>query len=138
MFAEIESSTDLDERQTLFYKAKILWDFLKIKYTAGAFISELPPILDDIINALEISTQFWLENKEELLDIGYYCGPLKWNEADEYLKVIQLIAVCYLLHREDLLERLLQVILDNAADGLEPDSTIEDFFYYRFKDRPDP
>ncbi|MDO1510030.1 PoNe immunity protein domain-containing protein [Neisseria sp. MVDL19-042950] len=94
--------------------------------------------MDDIINALEISTQFWLENKEELLDIGYYCGPLKWNEADEYLKVIQLIAVCYLLHREDLLERLLQVILDNAADGLEPDSTIEDFFYYRFKDRPDP
>ncbi|MDO1517300.1 hypothetical protein Q0X79_11835, partial [Neisseria sp. MVDL18-041461] len=95
-------------------------------------------MLDDIINILEISTQFWLQHEKELRDIGYYCGPLKWNEVDEYLKVIQLIAICYLLQREDLLERLLQVILDNAADGLEPDSTIEDFFYYRFKDRPDP
>ena len=131
-------SADLATRSLFRLKADDFWDFLRLKYTAGEEISQLPPMLDEIINVLEISTQFWFENKKELNEIGYYTPPMPWFYADYYLKVIQLIAVCYLLQREDLLERLLQVILDNAAGDLEPDTTIEDFFYYRFKDRPDP
>ena len=132
------NSDDLELKDSYGLTASTLWRCLRACYTAGEPISQLPPMLDEIISVLEISTQFWQEHKAELLDIGYYFGPLKWSEVDDYLKVIQLIAVCYLLQREDLLERLLQVILDNAADDLEPDTTIEDFFYYRFKDRPDP
>ena len=63
---------------------------------------------------------------------------MPWFYAEYYLKTLHLIALCYLLQREGLLPRLLDVILANAEGGLEPDSTIEDFFYYRFKDRPDP
>ena len=131
-------SDDIELNFSFSLQADDTWDFLRLKYTAGEEISELPSMLDEIINVLEISTQFWFENKKELNEIGYYTPPMPWFYADYYLKVIQLIAVCYLLQREDLLERLLQVILDNAADDLEPDTTIEDFFYYRFKDRPDP
>ena len=63
---------------------------------------------------------------------------MPWFYTEYYLKTLHLIALCYLLQREDLLPRLLEVILANTEDGLEPDSTIEDFFYYRLKDRPDP
>ena len=118
--------------------AENLWDMFRISYTKGDEINLLPLLLEQVIIAESHATQIWQENKQELQDKGYYCGPLKWSEVDDYLKVIQLISVCYLLQREDLLERLLQVILDNAAGDLEPDSTIEDFFYYRFKDRDDP
>ncbi|HHX2513410.1 DUF1911 domain-containing protein [Neisseria perflava] len=86
---------------------------------------------------METSTQFWKEHKKELAKHSYYSGPFEWDNSDNYMKVLGLISVCYLLQREDLLPRLLEVILANAEDGLEPDSTIEDFFYYRFKDRPD-
>ena len=100
IWSEHWHSDDLEGKHLFQYKADDFWDFLRLKYTAGEEISQLPPMLDEIINVLEISTQFWQEHKAELLDIGYYCGPLKWNEPDEYLKVIQLIAVCYLLQRK--------------------------------------
>ncbi|MDO1564658.1 hypothetical protein, partial [Neisseria sp. MVDL20-010259] len=131
-------SNDLERRNFFKYKADDLWDLLRIDYTAGEPISKLPLVLDEIINVLEVSSQFWQQNKEALNQIGYYTAPMPWFYVEHYLKVLGLISVCYLLQREDLLKRLLQVILDNAADGLEPDSTIEDFFYYRFKDREDP
>ena len=61
-----------------------------------------------------------------------------WCDVEHYLKTLHLIALCYLLQREDLLPRLLEVILANAEDDLEPDTTIEDFLDYHFKNRPDP
>ena len=131
-----EKQTDL--KYLIYLRVNDDWRFLRLNYTAGEPISNLPPILDDIIHILEISTQFWQEHKKELAEHGYYSGPFVWYDSDNYMKVLGLISVCYLLQREDLLPRLLEVILANAEDGLEPDSTIEDFFYYRFKDRPDP
>ena len=115
-----------------------IFDYLRICYTAGESISLLPPMLDRIVSTLEVSTKFWQQNKAELNKIGYYTSPMPWFYTEYYLNTLHLIALCYLLQREDLLPRLLEVILANAEDGLEPDSTIEDFFYYRFKDRPDP
>ena len=130
-----EKQTDL--KYLIYLKVNDDWRFLRLNYTAGEPISNLSSILDDIIHILETSTQFWKEHKKELAEHGYYTGPFVWNDSDNYMKVIGLISVCYLLQREDLLPRLLDVILANAEDGLEPDTTIEDFFYYRFKDRPD-
>ena len=130
-----EKQTDL--KYLIYLKVNDDWRFLRLNYTAGEPISNLSSILDDIIHILETSTQFWKEHKKELAEHGYYTGPFVWNDSDNYMKVIGLISVCYLLQREDLLPRLLDVILANAEDGLEPDTTIEDFFYYRFNDRPD-
>ena len=128
----------LESKHLFRYKFSEVFDYLRVCYTAGESISLLSPMLDRIVSTLEISTKFWQQNKAELNEIGYYTSPMPWFYTEYYLKTLHLIALCYLLQREDLLPRLLEVILANAEDGLEPDSTIEDFFYYRFKDRPDP
>lgn len=128
----------LESKHLFRYKSSEVFDYLRICYTAGESISLLSPMLDRIVSTLEVSTKFWQQNKAELNEIGYYTSPMPWFYTEYYLKTLHLIALCYLLQREDLLPRLLDVILANAEDGLEPDSTIEDFFYYRFKDRPDP
>ena len=128
----------LESKHLFRYKSSEVFDYLRIFYTAGESISLLSPMLDRIVSTLEVSTKFWQQNKAELNEIGYYTSPMPWFYTEYYLKTLHLIALCYLLQREDLLPRLLEVILANAEDGLEPDSTIEDFFYYRFKDLPDP
>ena len=128
----------LESKHLFRYKSSEVFDYLRICYTAGESISLLSPMLDRIVSTLEVSTKFWQQNKAELNEIGYYTSPMPWFYTEYYLKTLHLIALCYLLQREDLLPRLLEVILANAEDGLEPDSTIEDFFYYRFKDLPDP
>ena len=130
--------SSLESKHLFRYKFSKIFDYLRICYTAGESISLLPPMLDRIVSTLEISTKFWQQNKAELNKIGYYTSPMPWFYTEYYLNTLHLIALCYLLQREDLLPHLLEVILANAEDGLEPDSTIEDFFYYRFKDRPDP
>lgn len=128
----------LESKHLFRYKSSEIFDYFRICYTAGESIYLLSPMLDRIVSTLEVSTKFWQQNKAELNEIGYYTSPMPWFYTEYYLKTLHLIALCYLLQREDLLPRLLNVILANAEDGLEPDSTIEDFFYYRFKDRPDP
>ncbi|MBF1292394.1 MAG: DUF1911 domain-containing protein, partial [Neisseria sicca] len=128
----------LESKHLFRYKFSEVFDYLRICYTVGESISLLSPMLDKIVSTLEVSTKFWQQNKAELNEIGYYTSPMPWFYVEYYLNTLHLIALCYLLQREDLLPRLLDVILANAEDGLEPDSTIEDFFYYRFKDRPDP
>ena len=130
--------SSLESKHLFRYKFSKIFDYLRICYTAGESIPLLPPMLDRIVSTLEVSTKFWQQNKAELNEIGYYTSPMPWFYVEYYLNTLHLIALCYLLQREDLLPRLLDVILANAEDGLEPDSTIEDFFYYRFKDRPDP
>ena len=131
-------SDDLALRFLSRQQAETYWDYLKIIYTAGKPIEDLIPILEKFLASEEEITKFWQQNKVKLNDIGYYSSPMPWFYVEYYLTTLHLIALCYLLQREDLLPRLLEVILANAEDGLEPDSTIEDFFYYRFKDRPDP
>lgn len=132
------SDSSLESKNLFRFKSSEIFDYLRICYTAGESVSLLSSMLDEIMDILEASTKFWQQNKTELNEIGYYTSPMPWFYAEYYLKTLHLIALCYLLQREDLLPRLLEVILANSEDGLEPDSTIEDFFYYRFKDRPDP
>ena len=138
IFKDNSNSNNLELRNSYGLAAFTKMDYVKSSYTAGESIGELPGMLDEIIEILEVSTKFWHQNKAKLNEIGYYSSPMPWFYVEYYLTTLHLIALCYLLQREDLLPRLLDVILANAEDGLEPDSTIEDFFYYRFKDRPDP
>nr|WP_314592533.1 PoNe immunity protein domain-containing protein [uncultured Neisseria sp.] len=131
-------SDDLALRFLSRQQAETYWDYLKIIYTAGKPIEDLIPILEKFLASEEEITKFWQQNKAELNDIGYYASPMPWCDAEHYLKTLHLIALCYLLQREDLLPRLPEVILANAEDDLEPDTTIEDFLGYHFKNRPDP
>lgn len=131
-------SDDLALRFLSRQQAETYWDYLKIIYTAGKPIEDLIPILEKFLASEEEITKFWQQNKVKLNDIGYYTSPMPWFYAEYYLKTLHLIALCYLLQREDLLPRLLEVILANAEDDLEPDTTIEDFLDYHFKNRPDP
>ena len=131
-------SDDLALRFLSRQQAETYWDYLKIIYTAGKPIEDLIPILEKFLASEEEITKFWQQNKVKLNDIGYYTSPMPWCDVEHYLKTLHLIALCYLLQREDLLPRLLEVILANAEDDLEPDSTIEDFLDYHFKNRPDP
>ena len=131
-------SDDLALRFLSRQQAETYWDYLRIIYTAGHPIEDLIPILEKFLASEEEITKFWQQNKAELNDIGYYASPMPWCDVEHYLKTLHLIALCYLLQREDLLSRLLEVILANAEDDLEPDSTIEDFLDYHFKNRPDP
>ena len=128
----------LESKHLFRYKFSEIFDYLRICYTAGESISLLSPMLDRIVSTLEISTKFWHQNKTKLNEIGYYSSPMPWFYTEYYLTTLHLIALCYLLQREDLLPRLLEVILANAEGDLEPDSTIEDFLDYHFKNRPDP
>jgi len=132
------SDSSLESKNLFRFKSSEIFDYLRICYTAGESVSLLPSMLDEIIDILETSTKFWQQNKTELNEIGYYTSPMPWFYAEYYLKTLHLIALCYLLQREDLLPRLLEVILANAEDDLEPDTTIEDFLDYHFKNRPDP
>ena len=131
-------SDDLALRFLSRQQAETCWDYLKIIYTAGKLIEDLIPILEKFLASEEEITKFWQQNKVKLNDIGYYTSPMPWFYAEYYLKTLHLIALCYLLQREDLLPRLLEVILANAEGDLEPDTTIEDFLDYHFKNRPDP
>lgn len=131
-------SDDLALRFLSRQQAETYWDYLKIIYTAGKPIEDLIPILEKFLASEEEITKFWQQNKVKLNDIGYYTSPMPWFYAEYYLKTLHLIALCYLLQREDLLPRLLEVILANAEGDLEPDTTIEDFLDYHFKNRPDP
>ena len=130
-------SDDLALRFLSRQQAETYWDYLKIIYTAGNPIEDLIPILEKFLASEEEITKFWQQNKAELNDIGYYASTMPWCDVEHYLKTLHLIALCYLLQREDLLPRLLEVILANAEDDLEPDTTIEDFLDYHFKNRPD-
>ena len=132
------NSNNLELRNSYGLAAFTKMDYVKSSYTAGESIGELPGMLDEIIEILEVSTKFWHQNKAKLNEIGYYSSPMPWFYVEYYLTTLHLIALCYLLQREDLLPRLLEVILANAEDDLEPDSTIEDFLDYHFKNRPDP
>ena len=131
-------SDDLALRFLSRQQAETYWDYLKIIYTAGNPIEDLIPILEKFLASEEEIIKFWQQNKAELNDIGYYASPMPWCDVEHYLKTLHLIALRYLLQREDLLPRLLEVILANAEDDLEPDTTIEDFLDYHFKNRPDP
>lgn len=134
----LDSDSIIDQYNGIWAIAQNFWDMFRISYTRGDKIDLLPSIFDQLIIYEKELINFWLKNKIDLQNHNYYLAPMPWFYTEYYLKVLGLISLCYLLHREDLLPQLLQIILDNAADDLEPDSTIEDFFYYRFKDRPDP
>ena len=79
-------------------------------YTAGREISELPPLLEDVIEKYEIY-QDKLAKNEQIPEIS----PLAIGDYPyQYEECVQVIGFCILLHRTDLLKRFV-VLIDNAG-----------------------
>ncbi|NEN76428.1 DUF1910 domain-containing protein [Pelistega sp. NLN82] len=114
-----------------------LWMLLRIYYTVGEDIEKLPPLLEQMIESAEIGTKVWQENKHLLSKEQQNLPPYAWYTSLNYLNTLGYISMYYLLHREDLLERLLNVILANENVDGSLDGLIEDLFYYHLKDRPE-
>ncbi|MFW9081545.1 PoNe immunity protein domain-containing protein [Pseudomonas sp. P2757] len=90
---------------------------LTATYTAGEDISSLTHLLEDLIQKYEVS-QAALAESEQAPDIS----PLAIDDwPHEYEECVQVIGLCILLHRIDLLKRFVR-LTDNA--GYAGDDTL--------------
>ncbi len=102
------------------------WDLFLLNYTAGHPILALRDELETVIRAIEIYTDAlrdWHGNP--------HYPPFMLDELDHYQQLMQLIGLCYLLHRQDLLPRL-AALQDGYFAG--EDVLYEDFLYFGLPD----
>jgi Domain of unknown function (DUF1910)./Domain of unknown function (DUF1911). len=104
-----------------------LYELFSLRYTAGIPIEELRSELTGVIEALE-RYQKALAEYEGIPKLA----PLSFRDPGDYERAMQLIGLCYLLHRRDLLPRIAD-LLDPAYFG--EDTLYEDLLSYAFQDR---
>lgn len=98
----IEPDTDSEGRsQLLASAAEATYGRLSLRYTAGEDPPQLRAELQSVIEALE-RYQMALAEFEGIPD----AAPLGLGRLDDYERCMQLIGLCYLLHRRDLLPRI--------------------------------
>jgi Domain of unknown function (DUF1911) len=105
------------------------FSILLLRYTAGEPIPKLRAELPAVIEAYE-RYQKALAIHEGVPQIA----PLSFDELDEYERALQLVSLCYLLHRRDLLPRL-RALLDPAYAG--EDTVYEDLMAFDVAGRAD-
>ncbi|SEO09756.1 protein of unknown function [Duganella sp. CF517] len=103
------------------------FDLFLLKYTGGESIDALCDDFTKVIEAFELNTKY---EREYSNDTNF--PPLRFAEIDDYERAMQIIGLCYLLHRRDLLPRL-AAMLDGAFAA--KDTLYEDLFAYELKDR---
>lgn len=99
------------------------------KYTAGESIDALREELDQVIAAFEQATHFVRKHEKNPI-----FPPLRFIEIDEYERVLQMIGLCFLLHRRDLLPRITAMFDPAAADQ---DTLYEDMLAFSLEERFD-
>jgi Domain of unknown function (DUF1911) len=102
---------------------------LFLRYTVGTPIPELRTALGDVIASYE-RYQKALEAYEQIPQVA----PLGFEELTDYERAMQLVSLCYLLHRRDLLPRL-RALLDPAYAG--EDTVYEDLMSFDVAGRAD-
>ena len=103
------------------------YELLSLRYTAGIPLAQLRSELTGVIEAYE-RYQGALEAYEQIPQIA----PLGLERIDNYERYLQLIALCYLLHRRDLLPRI-AALQDPAYAG--SDALVEDLLCYALPSR---
>lgn len=111
------------------YAARDTFRQLLLQYTSGADLNMLRGKLEMVIGALERYTEL----KRIAEDDDTY-PPYMFGEIEEYEAAIQLIALCHLLHRCDLLPRL-AAMLDPSYRA--QDTLYEDLLAYGVEGRVD-
>jgi hypothetical protein len=126
-----ESAGDPFERSLdLRVIATHLWFAFQLKYTAGVELSELAEELSKVVLAYE-------EYSDEVENIpeDKYFSPFPLNDViDEYVDYLNLLSACVLLHREDLVPRVHNLIVGTEFD--ENDAVIEEILKFFLQDRP--
>jgi hypothetical protein len=105
------------------------YELFSLEYTGGKPIPKLRADLPAVIEAYE-RYQKALATHEDVPQIA----PLSFDELDEYERALQLVSLCYLLHRRDLLPRL-RALLDPAYAG--EDTVYEDLMAFDVAGRAD-
>ena len=100
-----------------------------LRYTAGDSLEDLRADFGEVITAHELATKY-LQKYEK----NPTFPPLRLIEIDEYERVLQLIGLCYLLHREDLLPRVANMF-DPSYSG--KDTLYEELLAFGLTDRTD-
>lgn len=82
-----------------------------MKYTAGESVEQLREELEGVIGAHELAARY----------IQEYAGdptfpPLRFVEIEDYERVLQMIGLCFLLHRQDLLPRIAAIFDPSSAN----------------------
>lgn len=102
-----------------------------MRYTAGEEIFNLPPLLEELVDSYEVLQQK-LAQYEQIENIT----PLTIDDwIDEYQECLQVISLCILLHRRDLLKRFV-LLIDNAGYA-GTDTLYEDLLIKILPDRED-
>lgn len=121
---------DLDDKRAwAFYLSDDAYQRLSLRYTAGEIIDGLREELSAVIEAYEVY-QAALGRFEQRPQIA----PFTFAELGHYERCLQLIGLCYLLHRRDLLPRIAS-LQDPAYAG--EDTLYEDLLAYDIENRFD-
>lgn len=103
------------------------YEILSLRYTAGDPIEQLRAELTGVIETYE-RYQHALAKYEQIPEIA----PLGMGNIGDYERCMQLIGLCYLLHRRDLLPRI-AALEDPGYAG--QDALYEDLLCYELTDR---
>ncbi|WP_064573424.1 PoNe immunity protein domain-containing protein [Cupriavidus gilardii] len=110
--------------------ARIRYEYLSLKYTAGEPIHSLRADLDAVVTAHEAATEQLRKYERNPNAIGLDIGSF-----DGYCPCVALIGLCYLLDRRDVLPRIAALLdgQDKANAGM--DFLIEELLAYAPMDR---
>jgi hypothetical protein len=113
-----KSDSDEEEAsQRARYFQSLALDKLLATYTAGMNVESLVPLLEDLIEKYEVRQQTLAD-----FEGAPHISPLAIDDwPDQYEEAVQVIGLCILLHRNDLLVRFVKM-LDNA--GYAGDDTL--------------
>lgn len=98
-----------------------------LKYTAGEPIESLQSELAGVVSAHEQAAKY-----VRVYQKSPTFPPLRFIEIDEYERVLQLIGLCFLLHRRDLLPRVAAMFDPSGANS---DTLYEDMLAFELEGR---
>lgn len=125
-----DESNDPGRRSIIAKRIATDWfEVFMLRYTAGESIAELRDNFSLVVSAHVRALEFESENESHS-----EVSPLRFGEIDDYERAMQLISLCYLLHRRDELQRLVMVC-DGGLSG--SDALYEDLLTFEFNDRYD-
>ena len=130
---KLYANSTSDLRRLNYFFSLHAYDLLSLNFTAGVDIHTLRYLLEDVISKYEEYTRI-LRIHEQDED----WAPFYFTAIDEYERCMQLIGWCYLLHRRDLLPRIVAMqdkIYHDQSDQV--DTLYEDFLSFELNDRYD-